>query len=200
MGGAVDFPRVQEAATTAPGTENRTPKRLNRTMSIRDLNKLPVVALLALTAACGGGDEQAPATAENAPAASGTPTVEMPAETPAATPAAGATVTPDAGGQVHEVKMVSTQGGASGEFQPTTLNVKKGDVVRWVMADGMVMHDVSFSQADSNPAGFTAPADSPYLTQAGQSYEYKVDLAPGTYNYVCIPHEGMGMKGSITVS
>lgn len=172
-------------------------------MSIRDLNKLPIVALLALTAACGGSDEQAPATTENAPAASGTPTVEMPAETttPAATPAAaGATVTPDAGGQVHEVKMVTTQGGAAGEFQPTTLTVKKGDVIRWVMADGTVMHDVSFSQADGNPAGFAAPADSPYLTQAGQSYEYKVDLAPGTYNYVCIPHEGMGMKGSITVS
>ncbi|HST58556.1 MAG TPA: plastocyanin/azurin family copper-binding protein [Longimicrobium sp.] len=174
-------------------------------MSIRDLNKLPIVALLALTAACGGGgDEQAPATAENAPAASGTPTVEMPAETttPAATPAAagGATVTPDAGGQVHEVKMVSTQGGASGEFQPKTLNVKKGDVVRWVMADGTVMHNVSFSQGDGNPAGFAAPADSPYLTQAGQSFEYKVALEPGTYNYVCVPHEGMGMVGSITVS
>ncbi|HYW12945.1 MAG TPA: plastocyanin/azurin family copper-binding protein [Longimicrobium sp.] len=171
-------------------------------MSIRDLNKLPIVALLALTAACGGGGEQAPATTENAPAASGTPTVEMPAETttPAAAPAAGATVTPDAGGQVHEVKMVSTQGGASGEFQPKTLNVKKGDVIRWVMADGTVMHNVSFTQADGNPAGFAAPADSPYLTQAGQSFEYKVDLAAGTYNYVCVPHEAMGMLGSITVS
>lgn len=169
-------------------------------MSIRDLNKLPLVALMALTAACGGGDEQAPATTENAPAASGTPTVEMPAETaPAAAPAAGS-VTPDAGGQVHEVAMVSTQGGASGEFQPKTLNVKKGDVIRWTMADGVVMHNVSFSQGDNNPAGFTPPADSPYLTQQGQTFEYKVDLAPGTYNYVCVPHEGMGMVGSITVS
>ena len=171
-------------------------------MSIRDLNKLPIVALLALTAACGGGDEQAPATTENAPAASGTPTVEMPAETaPAATPAAGgsASVTPDAGGQVHEVSMVTTQGGASGEFQPKTLNVKKGDVVRWTMADGTVMHNVSFSQGDGNPAGFAAPADSPYLTQQGQTFEYKVDLAPGTYNYVCVPHSMMGMTGSITV-
>lgn len=169
-------------------------------MSIRDLNKLPIVALLALAAACGGGaEEQAPATTENAPAASGTPTVQM--ETPAAAPAApGAAVTPDAGGQVHDVKMISTQGGAAGEFQPATLNVKKGDVVRWTMADGTVMHNVSFMQADSNPGGFTAPADSPFLTQAGQTYELKIDFAPGTYNYVCVPHEMMGMKGSITVS
>jgi plastocyanin len=168
-------------------------------MSIRDLNKLPLVALLALTAACGGGDEQAPATTENAPAASGTPTVEMPGET-APTAAAGGSVTPDAGGQIHEVAMVSTQGGASGEFQPKTLNVKKGDVVRWTMADGVVMHNVSFTQADGNPAGYAAPADSPFLTQQGQTFEYKVDLAPGTYNYVCVPHEMTGMVGSITVS
>ena len=168
-------------------------------MSIRDLNKLPIVALLALTAACGGGEEQAPATTENAPAASGTPTVQM--DSPAAAPAAqGAAVTPDAGGQVHEVRMVSTQGGASGEFQPATLNVKKGDVVRWIMADGVVMHNVSFTQADSNPGGFTPPADSPFLTQAGQTFELKIDFAPGTYNYVCVPHEMMGMKGSLTVS
>jgi plastocyanin len=174
-------------------------------MSIRDLNKLPIVALIALTAACGGGEEQAPATTENTEVASGTPTVAMdsPAATtgtPAAAPAAGGAVTPDAGGQVHTVQMVTTQGGASGEFQPKTLNVKKGDVIRWVMADGTVMHNVSFSQADSNPGGFTPPADSPFLTQQGQNYELKIDFAPGTYNYVCVPHEMMGMVGSITVS
>jgi plastocyanin len=167
-------------------------------MSIRDLNKLPLVALLALSAACGGGDEQAAPATTDAPAASGTPTVEV-APT-AATTAPGGSVTPDAGGQVHEVSMVSTNGGAAGEFQPKTITVKKGDVIRWTMADGMVMHDVSFSQADSNPAGFTAPADSPYLTQQGQTFELKIDFEPGTYNYVCIPHEMMGMTGSITVT
>jgi plastocyanin len=169
-------------------------------MSIRDLNKLPLVALLALSAACGGGDEQAaPATTDTTTAAaSGTPTVEV---APTTTPAApGATATPDAGGQVHEVQMVTTQGGASGEFQPATITVKKGDVIRWTMADGTVMHNVSFAQADSNPAGFTAPADSPFLTQAGQTYELKIDFAAGTYNYVCVPHEMMGMKGVITVT
>jgi plastocyanin len=169
-------------------------------MSIRDLNKLPLVALLALTAACGGGDEQAaPATDSSTPAASGTPTVEMPANN-TVTPTPGASATPDAGGQIHEVAMVSTQGGASGEFQPKTINVKKGDVIRWTMGDGVVMHNVSFSQADSNPSGFTAPSDSPFLTQQGQTFELKIDMAPGTYNYVCVPHEMTGMVGTITVS
>jgi plastocyanin len=172
-------------------------------MSIRDLNKLPIVALLALAAACGGGDDtaQTPAADTTGAAATGTPTVQMDSPAaPAAAPTAGAPVTPDAGGQVHQVQMVTTQGGASGEFQPATLTVKKGDVVRWTMADGTVMHNVSFTQADSNPAGFTPPADSPFLTQAGQTYELKIDFAPGTYNYVCVPHEAMGMKGTITVT
>lgn len=165
-------------------------------MSIR---KLPILGLLALAAACGGGDtaETADTTTTDAPAASGTPTVTTTAPV-APAPAAGAPVTPDAGGQVHEVKMVTTQGGASGEFQPKTLTVKKGDVIRWTMADGSAVHNVSFTAAQGNPAG-ALPADSPMYTQAGQSYEIKVDMAPGTYNYVCVPHSMMGMTGSVTV-
>jgi plastocyanin len=166
-------------------------------MSIR---KLPILGLLALAAACGGGDntETADTTTTDAPAASGTPTVTTTAPAAPAAPTA-APVTPDAGGQVHEVKMVTTQGGASGEFQPKTLTVKKGDVIRWTMADGSAVHNVSFMAAQGNPGGFTPPADSPMYTQAGQSYEVKVDWAPGTYNYVCVPHSMMGMTGSITV-
>ena len=166
-------------------------------MSIR---KLPILGLLALAAACGGGDntETADTTTTDAPATTGTPTVTTTPAAPAA-PAAGAPVTPDAGGQVHEVKMVTTQGGASGEFQPKTITVKKGDVIRWTMADGSAVHNVSFTMAQGNPGGATLPADSPMYTQAGQSYELKVDWNPGTYNYVCVPHSMMGMTGSITV-
>lgn len=167
-------------------------------MSIR---KLPILGLLALAAACGGGDntETADTTTTDAPAASGTPTVTTTTPAAPAAPTAGAPVTPDAGGQVHEVKMVTTQGGASGVFEPATITVKKGDVIRWTMADGSAVHNVSFTQAQGNPAGFTPPADSPMYTQAGQSYEVKVDWAPGTYSYVCVPHSMMGMTGSVTV-
>lgn len=164
-------------------------------MSIR---KLPLLGLLALAAACGGGGENTDtaATTDTGTAASGTPNVEI-AQTPQA--AQGAPVTPDAGGQVHEVRMVTTQGGASGVFEPAQITVKKGDVIRWVMADAQAVHNVSFSQAQGNPAGFTPPADSPMYTQQGQSYEAKVDWNPGTYNYVCVPHAMMGMTGSVTV-
>lgn len=167
-------------------------------MSIR---KLPILGLLALAAACGGGDntETADTTTTDAPATTGTPTVTTTTPAAPAAPTAGAPVTPDAGGQVHEVRMVTTQGGASGEFQPKTLTVKKGDVIRWTMADGSAVHNVSFMSAQGNPGGFTPPADSPMYTQAGQSYEVKVDWNPGTYNYVCVPHAMMGMTGSVTV-
>ena len=166
-------------------------------MSIR---KLPFLGLLVLAAACGGGDEaeQAAPAAESTPA-SGTPTVTTTPTAAPAAPAAGAPVTPDAGGQVHEVRMVTTQGGASGQFEPAQINVKKGDVIKWVMADAQAVHNVSFTQAQGNPGGFTPPADSPMYTQTGQSYEVKVDWNPGTYNYVCVPHAMMGMTGSVTV-
>ena len=165
-----------------------------------NLSKLPAIGLLVLAAACGGGDDtDQAATTDTASAPSATPTVQM--DSPAAPAAtAGAPVTPDAGGQVHEVRMVTTQNGASGQFEPATLTVKKGDVVRWIMADGQVPHNVSFSMAQNQPAGFTAPADSPFLTQAGQTHELKIDWNPGTYNYVCMPHMATGMAGSITVS
>ena len=165
-------------------------------MSIR---KLPILGLMVLAAACGGGgdDTEKAAAADTGTAASGTPTVTTtPSTTP---PAPTAPVTPDAGGQVHEVRMVTTQNGASGQFEPAQVTVKKGDVIRWTMADGQAVHNVSFSQGQNNPAGFTPPADSPMYTQQGQTYELKIDWNPGTYNYVCVPHVMMGMTGSVTV-
>ena len=157
--------------------------------------KLPAIALLALAAACGGGDEQAASTDT---AAQGTETAAAPAP---ATDASAPAVAPATGsGTVHDVKMVTTQNGASGEFQPAELKVKRGDRIRWTMADGSAPHNVSFSLAQGNPAGFSAPADSPLYTQAGQNFEVPADWAPGTYNYVCMPHAGMGMRGTITVT
>lgn len=165
-------------------------------MSIR---KLPILGLLALAAACGGGDETETAAAADTSTMSGTPTVTTTTpSTPAAAPTA-APVTPDAGGTVHEVRMVSTQNGASGQFEPAQITVKKGDVIRWVQADAQAVHNVSFSLAQNNPAGWTPPADSPLTQQAGHTYELKVDWNAGTYNYVCVPHMMMGMTGSVTV-
>lgn len=144
---------------------------------------LPALGLVLLAAACGGkdaGSEQAPAEG-TAPAAT---------EQPAA-PAA-------AQGQVIEVKMVTTQGGASGVFEPAEVNAKKGDIIRFT-TDGAAAHNASFP-AGENPAGATLPAAGPYLTTAGATYDVPVTMDPGSYTFVCDPHAAMGMKGKLTVT
>lgn len=148
------------------------------------LVKLPVLGMLALAAACGGGgDEKAADTsAPDAPA--------PPPSSPEATAGTGQ-------GQVHEVRMVTTQNGASGVFEPANITVKKGDTVRWTN-DANVAHNVSFPPAE-NAGAANLPPDSPYLTTPGQTHEIQINMDPGTYNYNCIPHAATGMKGTITV-
>lgn len=149
------------------------------------LVKLPVMGLLAFAAAC-GGEKKAPEAA--APAGE--------TSAPAAAPA-GEAAAPAAQGQVHEVKMVTTQGGASGVFEPAELTVKKGDRIHFV-TDGGAQHNVSFPAAE-NPAGAALPPVGPYLTSPGQTYDMDVTMDPGTYTFQCDPHAAMGMKGKLIV-
>ena len=153
----------------------------------RNFLALPVLGMLAFAAACGGGDEGAQAGGE---AATGT-------ETAAPAPAAGAETAPAAQGTVHEVKMVTTQNGASGVFEPANLTVKKGDTIRFT-TDGGAPHNVSFPPAENAGAANLPPAGT-YLTTAGQTYELVVGMDAGTYAYQCDPHAMLGMKGTLTV-
>ncbi|HEU4456952.1 MAG TPA: plastocyanin/azurin family copper-binding protein [Longimicrobium sp.] len=153
----------------------------------RNFLALPVLGMLAFAAACGGGDEGAQSGGE---AAGGT-------ETAAPAPAAGAETAPAAQGTVHEVKMVTTQNGASGVFEPANLTVKKGDTIRWT-TDGLAPHNVSFPPAENAGAANLPPAGT-YLTTAGQTYEITVGMDAGTYTYQCDPHAPMGMKATLTV-
>jgi plastocyanin len=75
-------------------------------------------------------------------------------------------------------------------FNPQTLAVQVGDVVRWVWTSGS--HTTTSA---SVPAG-ASPWNSP-LTSGTSQFEYTV-LVAGTYDYVCTPHAGMGMNGSFT--
>jgi plastocyanin len=144
--------------------------------------------LLAFAAACGGGSDAAQ-TDTATPAAT--------TETAAPAPTSDATTTaPATTGATHEVKAITTQNGASGEFQPANITVKKGDVIHFV-SSGAAMHNVSFPASEN--AGKTGlPGDSPFLSD-GQSYDLTVTMEPGTYNYVCMPHITTGMRGTITV-
>ncbi|HET6230460.1 MAG TPA: plastocyanin/azurin family copper-binding protein [Longimicrobiaceae bacterium] len=151
----------------------------------RELLKLPALGLIVLAAACGGGDK-AGSGEQAAPAAD--------TGTAAAAPAAAA---PAAAGNTIEVKMVTTQSGAAGQFQPSEITAKKGDVIHFV-SDGGAQHNVDFTAAE-NPGAANLPAPSPYLAAPGQSYDLQVTMDAGTYKFQCDPHAPMGMKGTLTV-
>lgn len=164
-------------------------------MKKNTLWKLSALGMLAFTAACGGEKKaEQPATGETTGAATTAPT-ESAAPAPEAV---GATVTPDPGGKVIDVHMKTTQGGASGVYEPADFTAKKGDVIRFIN-DGGAAHNVNF-QIDQNAGNASLPGSSPYLTGAGQTWEMKVDMDAGTYPYHCDPHAVTGMKGVMTVT
>jgi len=150
------------------------------------MNKLPLLGLAALLAACGGGDQKAASTDTDTTTA---------AAAPAAAPAPAAPAA--AQGNVVEVRMVTSADGASGHFEPANVTVKKGDTVRFI-TDGKTVHNASFPPAE-NVGKSNLPAPGPYLTTPNQNYDLVVTMDPGTYNYQCDPHAAMGMKGVLTV-
>lgn len=154
--------------------------------------RVSLLALALLGAALSGCQKK-----EQTTTTSGGTTSTAAPSAPAA-PAGGSAATPAPGGKVIEVKMVTTQGGAAGQFEPAQITAKRGDVIRFVQADGMAAHNVEFPAAE-NPGKTNLPPASPYLTQAGQTWDLKVELEPGVYNFHCTPHAAMGMKGQLTV-
>lgn len=133
-----------------------------------------------LLAACGGQDSTTP-TAESA-----APTAQV---------AAGGEQTPDAGGSVIEVTLLTDEQG-NNVFQPAEVAAKPGDVVRYTLGSGV--HNVHFLP-DSNPGAAGLPAASDMLQLPGQTYDVKVSMAPGRYYFQCDPHALLGMVGHLEV-
>jgi plastocyanin len=100
---------------------------------------------------------------------------------------------------VITVKMVEKNGGASYAFEPQAVNAIPGDTLRFVQTNA-APHDVDFK---AEPKGAKVDAEVvPYLTNQGQTFDLVIDkrFVPGTYSFVCDPHESMGMKGTLTVT
>ena len=134
-----------------------------------------------LLAGCAGGD---PSTAERSDA---TPT----STTGAAT--AGA-VTPDPGGKVIEVEMITDEDGSY--FKPADFEAHRGDVIRFKLVQGV--HNAHFLP-DSNPGRAGLPPAGALLQLPGQTTDVKVDWEPGSYFYQCDPHALLGMVGRVQV-
>ena len=155
------------------------------------MQKISLIAGLAVVVAACGGENKAP---EQAPAA--TPAADM---APAAAPAAT--------GATHDVNMEFD--GKTYHFVPAALTIKAGDVVNFHNVSGGP-HNVAF-WADSIPAGAAAvlganmpdqmqPLSGTMLVVQDAVYSISFAGAPeGDYKFYCLPHLAMGMHGIITI-
>jgi plastocyanin len=156
--------------------------------------------------ACGGGDNKA-ADSAAAPAPDTTAAAAAPAPTGAATTAAGTATAAPITGKTVEVKMLLD--GSTYKFDPANVTIAKGDGVKFVLVSGGP-HNVAFDPAGI-PAGSTAQLNANIsevqaeLTSAmkmapGESITVSFANVPsGQYNFHCVPHLAMGMKGVVTV-
>ena len=73
------------------------------------------------------------------------------------------------------------------EFQPDTITITAGTTVTWIHQDSEA-HTVT-SDDDLFDKGLNIPGDS-------FSYTF---TEPGVYNYHCVPHEDVDMRGNVIV-
>jgi plastocyanin len=98
---------------------------------------------------------------------------------------------------------VTMKQGTKSRFDPETVTVAAGDTVKWTNP-AFVAHTVTFDPSKAQkasdvslPAG-VAPFDSGTIEEDGTfSHTFTVK---GTYKYVCVFHEAMGMVGTVVVT
>jgi plastocyanin len=123
---------------------------------------------------------------------------------PAALRAASAAPAPPT---THEVRMHVE--GQSYRFEPAALTIHPGDRVRFINVSGGP-HNVSFDPAKVPEAARAAlsagmpnqiqPLWGPLLVEPNGSYTVSFEGVPaGTYEFFCMPHMAMAMRGTITV-
>lgn len=154
------------------------------------MQKMTLVAGLAILAVACGGEKKAEEQA------------------PAAAPAAAAPAAPATTGTTYDVRMEFD--GKVYHYIPNTLTIKAGDVVNFHNVSGGP-HNVGF-WADSIPAGAAAvlgaampnqmqPLVGSMLVDQDAVYTINFTGAPaGTYQFYCLPHLAMGMRGTLTVT
>jgi len=157
---------------------------------------LALLASAAVLGACADGGDQQGTVAGDTPAAQ---------TTPAASGTGSAQAAPITG-TTHEVRMLFD--GQKYYFEPANLDIRQGDGVKWIMVSG-APHNVQFKSGQfpaAAAAQLTANMRSstglmgPMMMQPNEEYTVSfAGLPAGTYNYVCTPHEMMGMTATIVV-
>mmetsp|Transcript_22228 Transcript_22228/g.23771 ORF Transcript_22228/g.23771 Transcript_22228/m.23771 type:complete len:190 (-) Transcript_22228:90-659(-) len=94
----------------------------------------------------------------------------------------------------YSVQVGADDGGL--KFVPDTLIINKEDTVKWINNED-VTHSVAFSIAPDS-ADLNKISGKNYLENKGDKYVVKFN-GSGVYEYICGPHYGSEMKGTITV-
>ena len=97
-----------------------------------------------------------------------------------------------------EVKMADTPP----SFIPPTVTIQKGDTVEWINNADSLHAVTTNAQSVQNPKDVSLPQgakpfDSGFMTP-GTKWSYTFTV-PGTYKYLCLPHEKEGMTGIVVV-
>jgi plastocyanin len=93
------------------------------------------------------------------------------------------------GGSSPSVAPLTVNQGAGGfVFAPSTLTVKKGQ-------------SITVTNVGSAPHTFTITGKGiDVVNSPGQSQSVTINLAPGTYQFICRFHVNLGMKGTLNVT
>ena len=153
---------------------------------MRYLQTTPIIVAAAfLLAACTAKEQRPSDSVQQQP----------PAPAASASTGFGENLTPDAGGKIIEVHLLTDEQGTN-KFEPKEIEAHQGDVIRFTLKTGV--HNVDFLP-DSNTIKTGLPGASAMLQLPGQTVDLKVTLAPGKYYFQCDPHAALGMKGRLEV-
>lgn len=95
----------------------------------------------------------------------------------------------------HIVRIVSDYETLRMQFEPRHLRIQRGDTVTWIN-EANEEHNV-ITYPDGFPKG-AKPLQSQIMTAADERWSYQFEVT-GTYEYHCIPHLPMGMRGTVIV-
>jgi plastocyanin len=96
------------------------------------------------------------------------------------------------------VKMVDKPG-SQFAFEPSAISAQRGDTVRFLQSSS-APHNVHFEKTPKG-AKLGAATTGPYLIGTGKTDDLVIDarFTDGNYEFVCDPHESVGMHGTLTV-
>ena len=137
-----------------------------------------------LLVACGSSPAPAPATPQPA-----SPPVPPPAVAPAAPSAPTGSAPSDASGSQFEVTLSDPGGSGTYSFDPTDLTFDVGETVTFTLNSESEFHTFTVDGLG---------IDQPVGGGESASLTFTFDKA-GTFDLICIPHEALGMVGTITV-